>query len=100
MQMLSQYCKSNGIVLIWTDSKDATVKIDFLKDIDDGYFDSPYLEFIIEDKCHLDFANHKFFNYAADYEFWPPGHWGLHQQTHIAESIYDKYIEKLKQDLL
>lgn len=94
MQMLSQYCKSNDIVLIWTDYKDATIKIDFLKDIDDGYFDSPYLESIIEDKCHSDFSDHKFFNYAADYEFWPPGHWGFHQQMHIAESIYDKYVER------
>jgi hypothetical protein len=100
IKMLSQYCKSNGITLIWTDSKDATTEIESLKDIDDGYFDSPYLESIIKNKCHSDLSDHKFFNYAADYEYWPPGHWGLHQQTHIAESIYDKYIEKINQDVL
>ena len=100
IKMLSQYCKSNGIILIWTDYKDATIKIESLKDIDDGYFDSPYLKSLIKDECHSDLSDHKFFNYAADYDYWPPGHWGFHQQIHIAESIYDKYVEKFKEDVL
>jgi hypothetical protein len=95
MKMLIQYCKSNNIVLIWTEYEHKSLEIYPLEYIGEGYFDSPYLQSseAIKDKCHLDFSEHKFFDYAADYDFWPPGHWGIHKHIHLAESIYDRYIE-------
>lgn len=88
IKMLIQYCESNNIKLIWTYHRDMNVEIPSLKNFHSGYFESFYLNKKIEEKCHSEFANHKFFDHAADYNYWPPGHWGLHQQIHIAESIY------------
>lgn len=89
IKMLIQYCETNDIKLIWTDYKDTSVKIPSLKKFHNGYFESPYLDQPIEKKCHSEFSDNPFFNYAADYNYWPPGHWNFHKQMHISESIYN-----------
>lgn len=88
IKMLIEYCKSNDIKLIWTYYRDMNIEIPSLTNFDSGYFESFYLHDVIKEKCHLEFSNNQFFDYAADYDYWPPGHYGFHQQMHIAESIY------------
>ncbi len=87
--MLIEYCESNNIRLIWTHIIDMNIEIPSLKDFHSGYFESFYVNDEIISDCHLEFSDNEFFNYAADYEYWPPGHWGLHKQLHIAESMYN-----------
>jgi hypothetical protein len=89
MKMLIQYCETNNIKLIWTYYNDSSLEIPSFKDISDGYFDGFYLDDPINEKCHLGISDNELFNNAADYNFWPPGHWGFHKQTHIAESFYN-----------
>jgi hypothetical protein len=92
IKMLIEYCKSNNIKLIWTAYRDMSIEFPFLNDLDNGYFESSnFLSnySLIEEKCHLEFSSNEFFDYAADYDYWPPGHWGLHRQLHIAESMYN-----------
>jgi hypothetical protein len=89
IKMLIQYCESNNIKLIWSYYTDMQIEMPLLNDLHNGYFESSYLNSIISEKCHLEFSNNQFFDYAADYDYWPPGHWGFHQQLHIAESIYN-----------
>lgn len=89
IKMLTQYCETNDIKLLWTDYKDTDVDISSLKKFNNGYFESPYLDDPIQEGCHSEFADNPFFNYAADYDYWPPGHWNFHRQIHIAESIYN-----------
>ncbi|MFN7583925.1 MAG: hypothetical protein ACK5P0_01050, partial [bacterium] len=73
---------------VWTYYKDMNVKMPSFDNFHRGYFESSYLNHKIKEKCHLEFSDNIFFDYAADYDYWPPGHWGLHQQIHISESIY------------
>jgi hypothetical protein len=96
IKMLIQYCKTNDIKLIWTHYNDSSLNYYSFKDFDSGYFESEYLDQFstmhykdgsVRD-CHLEFSDNEFFQFAADYDYWPPGHWGLHRQIHIAESIY------------
>lgn len=89
IKMLIQYCEANDIKLIWTYYKDMNTEMPSLKNMHNGFFESPYLDKKIEEKCHSEFSNNEFFDYAADHNYWPPGHWGLHQHIHIAESIYN-----------
>jgi hypothetical protein len=91
LKIFIQYCESNNIKLLWTYSNDSTLAPYSFKDFTDTYFESPYLNQKIPKKigCHSEFADNRFFENAADYKYWPPGHWGLHQQIHIAESIYN-----------
>ena len=67
------------------------------KDFTDTYFESPYLNSKIPKKigCHLEFSDNEFFDNAADYYYWPPGHWGFHQQMHITDSIYSSIIDTI-----
>lgn len=88
IKMLIQYCKSNNIKFIWSNYKDMHINFTSFEGLD-GYFESAYLKDIIKEECHLEFSENQFFNYAADYDYWPPGHWGLHQHLHVAESMYD-----------
>lgn len=87
IKMLIEYCESNNIKFIWSYHADMNIEMPPFNDLHHGYFDSSFLNKMIEEKCHLEFADHDFFEHAADYDYWPPGHWGLHQQLHIAESI-------------
>ena len=89
--MFIQYCESNNIKLLWTYYNDSSLQQYSFKNFTDTYFESLYLNEMIpvENKCHLEFSDNKFFDYAADYNYWPPGHWGFHQQMHVAESIYN-----------
>lgn len=90
IKMLTQYCKANGIKLIWTSYQDTNLDLSSLKKFNNEYFNNDYLDcLVIEKKCHIEFSKNIFFDYAADYNYWPPGHWGFHKQIHIAESIYD-----------
>lgn len=87
IKMLIQYCNVNNIKLIWTDWRDTNIELPSFKNFHDGYFESFYLDQPIESKCHIEFSDNPFFDYAADYEYWPPGHWNFHKHLHIAESI-------------
>lgn len=91
IKIFIQYCESNNIKLIWTYYNDSSLDIYPFEDFTNTYFKSIYLNGKIaeEERCHLEFANNKFFTNAADYEYWPPGHYGFHQQIHIAESIHN-----------
>ena len=97
MKMLIGYCKTNNIKLIWTHYNDSSLDYHSFKDFDNGYFESDYLDQfspmhdnngLVED-CHSEFSDNEFFHRAADYDYWPPGHWGFHRQIHLAESIYN-----------
>ena len=91
LKMFIQYCETNDIKLMWTYYNDSSLEKYSFKNITNTYFESPYLnEKIPEDVgCHLEFADNIFFDNAADYNYWPPGHWGFHQQIHVAESIHN-----------
>lgn len=91
LKMLIQYCDSHDIKFLWTYYNDSSLDKYSFEDFFDNYFESPYLNSSIpkEEGCHLEFSDNKFFDHAADYDYWPPGHWGFHQQMHVAESIYD-----------
>lgn len=92
IKMLIQYCKSNNITLIWFHYYDTSVEIPSFKNLSEGYWDSAPLNLdsstILTD-CHKEFSDNIFFDYAADYKYWPPGHWSFHKQIHISEKIYD-----------
>ncbi len=85
IKILIQYCEANDIKLIWTDCKDIKLNTSSLKEFHNGYFESPYQNQPIEKKCHSEFADNPFFHYAADYDYWPPGHWNFH--TQISSSV-------------
>ena len=91
LKIFIQYCESNNIKLLWTYYNDSHLAPYSFKDFTDTYFESPYLNSKIPKKigCHLEFSDNEFFDNAADYNYWPPGHWGFHQQIHIAESIHN-----------
>jgi hypothetical protein len=92
IKILIQYCEINNIKFIWTAYDYSGIDRLNLVQFSDGYFESKsFLDQIdlTHLTCHSEFANEKFFNYAADYDYWPPGHWGLHRQLHIAESMYN-----------
>jgi hypothetical protein len=92
IQMFIEYCKTNNIKFIWTAYQDSSGIFAPLKELHDGYFDSKYFlgnDNLIKEKCHSEFSDHKLFNHAADHGYWPLGHWGLHKQLHIAESMYN-----------
>lgn len=92
IKMLIQYCEINNIKFIWTAYDYSGIDMLNLEQFSDGYFESrSFLDQIdlTHLTCHSEFANEKFFNYAADYDYWPPGHWGLHRQLHISESMYN-----------
>lgn len=89
IKMLIAYCESNDIKFVWTNYKDVSIDFPSLKNLHSGYFESFYLGDDIKEKCHLEFSNNQFFDYAADHNYWPPGHFGFHKQIHIAESIYN-----------
>jgi len=97
IKMLIEYCESNSIELIWTYYNDMSVKMPSFNNLYKGYFESFYLEddIIKKMKCHSEFSDNQFFDYAADYDYWPPGHWGLHKQIHISESIYDMVVKNV-----
>lgn len=90
MKIFIQYCKSNNIKLVWTYYNDSSLeKYSFTK-FTDTYFESPYIESVCIPKelgCHMELSDNKFFDYAADYEYWPPGHYGFHKHLHIAEEM-------------
>jgi hypothetical protein len=92
LKIFIQYCKSNNIKLLWTYYNDSNLKPYSFKDFTDTYFEIPYLNTEIPKNlgCHLKFSDNIFFDKAADYDYWPPGHWGFHKQMHIADSIYDR----------
>lgn len=85
LKMFIQYCKSNNIILLWTCVNDSSLEQYQFKNFTDTYFESDFPG----DNCHLEFSDNKFFEYAADYDYWPPGHWAFHQQMHMADSIYN-----------
>jgi len=92
IKIFIEYCKLNDIKFIWTAYDYDHIDMLSLEQLHDGYFDS--MSFLDKKDlahltCHLEFSNQDFFNYAADYDYWPPGHWGLHRQLHIAESMYN-----------
>lgn len=87
-KMLSQYCKTNDIRLIWSYYLDTSINVPPIETMIDGYFESIYLNDEPE-YCHLEFSNNSLFHHASDYDHWPPGHWGIHKHLHIAESIYN-----------
>jgi hypothetical protein len=89
IKMLIQYCETNNIKLIWTHSGDMDIKMPDVSDLHNNYFQGNYLVEVIKKECHLEFSNNEFFDHAADYDYWPPGHWGFHKQLHIAESMYN-----------
>jgi hypothetical protein len=89
INMLIQYCKSNNIKLIWTHYNDSSLDNYSFKEFSDMYFESFYLNGDISLGCHSEFSDNDFFDHAADYNYWPPGHWGLHKHIHVAESIYN-----------
>jgi hypothetical protein len=92
IKIFIQYCESNNIKFIWTAYEDNNSGYIVLNELLDGYFNSlNFLEGpdLIKEKCHLEFSSNEFFDYAADYDYWPPGHWGLHKQLHIAESMHN-----------
>jgi len=89
MKMLIEYCRSNNIVLVWTHYNDSSLDNYSFKDFSDRYFESLYLNNDISEDCHSEFSDNDFFHRAADYDHWPPGHWGFHKQIHVAESIYN-----------
>lgn len=87
IKMLIEYCESNNIKFIWSHHGKEVVEIPPLKNLHHGYFESFYLKAPIKEKCHSEFSDNKLFHYAADYDYWPPGHFGFHRQLHIAESM-------------
>lgn len=91
LKIFIQYCESNNIKLLWTYYNDSNLEEYSFKEFTDTYFESEYINQRIptEKKCHLEFSDNPFFDHAADYAYWPPGHWGFHEQMHVAESIYN-----------
>jgi hypothetical protein len=89
IKMLIAYCNSNNIKLIWTNYNDSSLSNDLFKNFRNGYFKDLYPNNEHLPECHSEFSNNKFFYHAADYDYWPPGHWGFHKHMHLAESIYD-----------
>lgn len=91
IKMLSQYCDANNIKFIWFDHRDTTIQLPTFEKIGKGYIDfkSFKIDYEYEEKeCHVELSDNKFFHHAADYDYWPPGHWGFHKQLHIAEYLY------------
>lgn len=115
IKLLIEYCNSNKIKFIWFNYHDNRIKSPELENLSttlsdkdsSGYFS--YKNLFLDDiagnagasrptwdprqniealKCHNDFSNNKFFKRAADYDYWPPGHWNFHQHLHIAEYMY------------
>jgi hypothetical protein len=92
LKIFIQYCESNNIKLLWTYYNDSSLEPYSFKDFTDTYFESPYLTGKIpkEIGCHLEFSDNEFFDNAADHDYWPSGgHWGFHEQMHVADSIYN-----------
>jgi len=91
IKMLIQYCKSNDIKLIWFHYNDTSVELPPFEDIYETC--APFKDFSLEGKpegvCHKEFSDNIFFDHAADYKYWPPGHWSFHQNIHISEYLYD-----------
>lgn len=91
IKMLAQYCESNNIKLIWFHYNDLSIRIPKFEEV---YKECvPFNNFSLEGKtsglCHREFAKNQFFDHAADYKYWPPGHWSFHQNIHISEYLYD-----------
>ena len=89
IKMLSQYCETNNIKLLWTYYMDTSIEIPSFENLIAGYFDADYINRRIEEKCHSEFADNILFEHAADSKSFPPGHWGSHHHMHIADHIYN-----------
>jgi hypothetical protein len=105
IQMLEQYCKTNGIKLIWSVWEHYKSIFDFLSkeqpdllknycNIDwDLFFDyntGYYNKREIECKDHDEYSSNELFYYAADRENGEFCHLGWHFHMHLAEGFYAK----------
>lgn len=115
LDMLDQYCRSNGIELVWATWESQ----EYIEDLAPSYFDtyipchenkilikslSWYPENFDEDRklfldCHKDLSEHQLFHLGADRldkklpEMFGV-HWGIHKNIHIAEELYEHIISR------
>lgn len=99
INLLEQYCESNGIKLFWTIWNDGYYDYNIFKHIykninsknffiqENSFWNIPNS---ISPQCHLNYIHNQLFNDAADRRSNGP-HWGLHVHMHIAEMMYDQY---------
>lgn len=116
VQMLQQYCKTNGIKLIWNMWDDEFfyeyVKVNAPKALND-YLHINFRQFMFNSEdgieyikhesvengyvipeCHQEMNGHVLFYRAADYKRGVGnGHWGIHLNQHIAEHFLQRYNE-------
>jgi len=119
IKMLEQYCESHNIKFIWSiyDDDRGLYESAYQKDkntfrnylrvspiIDQFIYlstnnNKAKIEYgnIMKEKhkeCHKEFKDHVLYDWAADYEIEKgQGHWGIHINQHIAESVNRKYKE-------
>ena len=87
IQMLEQYCNTNGIKFLWTFYDDTTNPIGN-QISSDNHFSSSLMKVKKDDTCHQEHSSDLLFHKAADNWHKDLGHWGLHKQIHIAEAIH------------
>jgi hypothetical protein len=113
IDMLRQYCKSNGIKLFWSKWELGYQKV-FYDEINKFYpehhkeycyidaFDwlipnsaryDKFSEFNALD-CHNEYREEQLFYRGADRKIGDP-HWGIHTHIHVAEAMYNKIIANL-----
>jgi hypothetical protein len=117
IQILEQYCKSNGIIFIWNiweDKKTMEYVKENMSSILKNYAEIKFYDFVFNDldgieylckkennklfisNCHNEFKDHKLYYRAADYvKGEKVGHWGIHFNQHLSEAFYEKYEEML-----
>jgi hypothetical protein len=114
IDMLRQYCKSNGIKLFWSVWEMGYQKI-FYDEINKFYpehhkeycyidaFDWMIPNTVKYDKfsefnaldCHNEYRDEELFYRGADRKTTGDPHWGMHTHLHVAEDMYKKIIVNL-----
>jgi len=113
IQILEQYCKTNGIDLIWTLHNDneieeylnleipellnnfVSIKNIFVDSPMCKGFDDPENQYTL--RCHQELSSHPLFNHASDcnHNKKQKGHFGIHINQHVADVFYKEYLKRM-----